>query len=144
MTHAAFLEYRMRDDVFDDRARRDPPPDASFLITVPAFQWMWSEHDIYLGHQRRYTIREVEHLLSRAGLVQLCSSYFFAFVLPLAAAARLGQKLSASRTGRPRSGLVRHTPAVDALRGWVCRAEMPLLGHNELAGPSVFCLARKS
>jgi SAM-dependent methyltransferase len=120
------------------------PPGASLLITVPAFRWMWSEHDIFLGHRRRYTMREVEQLISRAGLVQLRSSYFFAFVFPLAAAARLGQKLSASRTGRPRSSLKRHTPAVNALLGWLCRGEMPLLGHNNLVGLSVFCLARKS
>jgi hypothetical protein len=67
-------------------------------IIVPVFRWMWSEHDIFLGHRRRYTMREVEQLISRAGLVQLRSSYFFAFVFPLAAAARLGQELSASGT----------------------------------------------
>jgi hypothetical protein len=120
------------------------PKHAAFLITVPAFRWLWGEHDIFLGHRRRYTLREVDQLISRVGLVRLRSSYFFALVLPLAAAARLRQKLSPSPTGQPRSSLTRHTPAVNALLGWVCRAELLLLGRNDLAGLTVFCLARKA
>jgi len=119
------------------------PKHASFLITVPAFRWLWSEHDVFLGHRRRYTLSEVEGMLPQVRLVRQRSSYFFGFVLPLAAVAHFGQKLSPSSVGRPRSGLKRHAPAVNRLLGWVCRTELPLLGHNSLAGLSVFCLAHK-
>jgi len=31
-------------------------PGTRFLITVPAFMWMWSGHDVFLEHRRRYTL----------------------------------------------------------------------------------------
>ena len=42
---------------------------ARFLITVPAFQWMWSGHDVFLEHRRRYTLKMLEDVVRRAGLV---------------------------------------------------------------------------
>ena len=32
------------------------------LITVPAFDFLWSNHDIFLEHKRRYTLKQVEAL----------------------------------------------------------------------------------
>ena len=37
-----------------------------FLLTVPAHMWMWSGHDVFLQHYRRYTIGEVDRLVMRA------------------------------------------------------------------------------
>src|SRR5215471_18225599 len=31
-------------------------PGTRFVISVPAFQWLWSPHDEFLGHRRRYTL----------------------------------------------------------------------------------------
>src|SRR5215469_8497662 len=28
-----------------------------FIVTVPALMWLWSGHDVFLGHFRRYTLR---------------------------------------------------------------------------------------
>jgi hypothetical protein len=41
-------------------------PDATFLISVPAFQFMCSGHDASLEHKRRYTLRGVERDASAA------------------------------------------------------------------------------
>jgi hypothetical protein len=32
-------------------------PAASFVMTVPAHQWMWSAHDVVNHHKRRYSKR---------------------------------------------------------------------------------------
>ncbi|MCR4337194.1 MAG: class I SAM-dependent methyltransferase, partial [Candidatus Omnitrophica bacterium] len=37
-----------------------------FLMTVPSFQFLWGADDVVLGHQRRYTKREIESLLREA------------------------------------------------------------------------------
>ena len=36
---------------------------AYYFITVPAFMSVWSSHDVYLGHYRRYTIPMLKKLL---------------------------------------------------------------------------------
>ena len=62
---------------------------AYVLITVPAFQRLFSSHDMFLEHKRRYTLRQVEDVVRTAGLEVLSTRYFFAFLLPIAAALRL-------------------------------------------------------
>ena len=37
------------------------PSHARFVVSVPAFSWLWSAHDTFLEHRRRYTLR---HLVS--------------------------------------------------------------------------------
>ena len=32
------------------------PAGAHFLVTVPAFRFLWSGHDVFLEHKRRYTL----------------------------------------------------------------------------------------
>ena len=42
------------------------PPGGRVLITVPAFQFLWSGHDVFLEHRRRYTLSQ-NRLQLRAG-----------------------------------------------------------------------------
>jgi SAM-dependent methyltransferase len=44
-------------------------PGGSLLVSVPAFQALWSEHDEALHHVRRYTARRLRHTLEAGGLV---------------------------------------------------------------------------
>ena len=37
-------------------------PNGLLLITVPAFQHLWSSHDIFLGHHRRYNKKDISDL----------------------------------------------------------------------------------
>ncbi len=58
---------------------------ALFLITVPAFQALFCQHDVFLGHFRRYRLGEVEEAVGQSGLRVLGSSYFFfSLLLPRA------------------------------------------------------------
>ena len=41
---------------------------AYVLITVPAFQTLFSARDMFLEHKRRYTLRQVEEVVRAAGL----------------------------------------------------------------------------
>ena len=50
---------------------------AIFLITVPAYQTLFGDHDIALGHYRRYDIAQLKQLISHAGLKEIESGYFF-------------------------------------------------------------------
>ena len=44
------------------------PSGAHFLVTVPAFRFLWSGHDVFLEHKRRYTLPEIEKTMRDAGL----------------------------------------------------------------------------
>ena len=112
---------------------------AHFLVTVPAFRFLWSGHDVFLEHKRRYRLGEIEAVLRAAGLQIVRGSYYFGFVFPLAAAVRLASR----RAGEPRSSLKRHGALTNATLGVACAAELPLFPINRLAGLSAFVLARK-
>ncbi len=47
------------------------PNGTRFLISVPAFNFLWSKHDDFLGHKRRYTLNTLSKVVSLAGLVTL-------------------------------------------------------------------------
>ncbi|MHB2246706.1 class I SAM-dependent methyltransferase [Pseudomonas fitomaticsae] len=117
------------------------PSGSRFLMTVPAFQFMWSGHDDFLEHKRRYTLAQFETLAADAGLQVERGAYYFGAVFPIAVASRL---LPGTAQGSaPRSQLKRHHPLVNCVLKTLCRLELPLMGMNRLAGLSVFVLARK-
>jgi SAM-dependent methyltransferase len=114
------------------------PSGAHFLVTVPAFAFLWSGHDVFLEHKRRYRLGEIEAAMRDAGLEVVHGAYYFGFVFPLAAAVRM-----ATRGNEPRSSLRKHGALANSLLSAACAAELPLFSLNRLAGLSAFVLARK-
>jgi 2-polyprenyl-3-methyl-5-hydroxy-6-metoxy-1,4-benzoquinol methylase len=115
------------------------PSGAHFLVTVPAFRFLWSSHDVFLEHKRRYTLPEIETTLRDAGLTIVKGAYFFGFIFPLAAAVRVATRGKI----RPRSSLSKQGPLANTLLTAACTAELPLFPINRLAGLSAFVLAKK-
>lgn len=119
------------------------PSGTRFLITVPAFQFLWSGHDVFLGHYRRYTSALVMDLMKRAGLVVEQRAYFFGLIFPLVVTTRLAGRLLGHPTDEPKSDLRKHSALINGLLSLICRVELLIFKFNRLAGLSVFCLARK-
>lgn len=112
------------------------------VVTVPAFRFLWSAHDEYLEHKRRYTLSGLEAVVRKAGLSIQCGAFYFGAVLPIAVALRMSARLL-PRNRRPAgSQLMRHDSITNALLAGVCRLELPLLRWNRLGGLTIFCLAR--
>jgi SAM-dependent methyltransferase len=59
------------------------------LVTVPAFQWLWSQHDINLHHKRRYSADDIRKLADQANLKISKLSYFNVLLFPVALASRI-------------------------------------------------------
>lgn len=119
------------------------PSGCRFLITVPAFEFLWSGHDDFLEHRRRYTLPHLEDVVRNSGLTVARGSYYFGMVFPLAASIRLAGK--ALKKGSPaRSQMTRHHPMVNATLKTLCSIELPAMPFNRAAGLSVFCLAEKA
>jgi 2-polyprenyl-3-methyl-5-hydroxy-6-metoxy-1,4-benzoquinol methylase len=115
------------------------PSGAHFLVTVPAFSFLWSGHDVFLEHKRRYRLSEIETTMRDGGLQVVHGAYFFGLVFPLAMAVRLVER----NTSEPRSSLKKHGALTNTLLAATCAAELPLFRFNRLAGLSAFVLARK-
>lgn len=117
------------------------PSGSRFLITVPAFQFLWSGHDDFLEHKRRYTLKQLEAVVAQAGLQVQQGAYYFGLVFPIAAGLRLLQRQA---SGAPaKSQLARHHPLVNGVLKALCSLERPFMGANRIAGLTVFCLAQK-
>ncbi|MDP2376858.1 methyltransferase domain-containing protein [Reyranella sp.] len=115
------------------------PSGAHFLVTVPAFAFLWSGHDVFLEHKRRYRLPEIEAAIRDGGLEIVCGAYYFGLVFPLAAAMRLAGR----NTTEPSSSLKKHSALANGLLTAACAAELPLFPYNRLAGLSAFVLAKK-
>ncbi|MDR1989672.1 MAG: class I SAM-dependent methyltransferase [Acidobacteriaceae bacterium] len=77
----------------DIEARVSLMDDCRFLITVPAYQQLFSSHDTFLGHYRRYTRRMLRQTMTAARLTPVVDGYLFASLLPLRYAQVLREKL---------------------------------------------------
>jgi len=119
------------------------PVGARFLISVPAFQFLWSSHDVFLEHKRRYQLEQLEQVVKNAGLTVSSGGYYFGAVFPLAAALRLAKRQSAKQHQPVQSDLSMHHPVVNGVLAAICSIEVPLIKLNRLAGLTVFCLAEK-
>ncbi len=65
-------------------ARTALRPGGHVIVTVPAYQWLWSEHDVLNHHRRRYTVRRLRLAHAAAGLRPLQIGYFNALLFPFA------------------------------------------------------------
>ena len=119
------------------------PVGCIFLITVPAFQFLWSGHDEFLEHKRRYTLSHLESVVKAANLKVIRGVYGFGAVFPIAVVQRLFSNQFRSKRAA-QSQLKIHHPIVDATLGNICQFELPFMPANRLFGLSVFCLAIKT
>ena len=120
-------------------------PGSKVLVTVPAFGFLWSGHDVFLGHQRRYTLSSIENCLQSAGLSILRSRFFFGALFPVVFFMRLANRWQ-SKHGilDARSALRQYPPPIDRALTCIHDCERILLfPFNRLAGLTIFCLAEK-
>ena len=117
-------------------------PGGYVLLTVPAYQWLWSGHDVSLGHFRRYTASGLEEVVRAAGFEMCKRSYAITFSFPLIVAFRLVQKLL--RPKIQKSSYVQLPAILNSLFIRLLRVESFLLEIFNLPfGTSVLVIARK-
>ncbi len=85
--------------------RRVTGPGGRLLVTVPAYNWLWSRHDTSWQHFRRYTLRRLRARVTACGWEPVVETYFYATLLPPVAAVRTFQRLRGEPAGEPRSDL---------------------------------------
>jgi len=83
------LEHIEDDQVFLIRVQQALASDGRLLITVPAYQWLWSEHDTANHHFKRYTKSSLVQTLATAGYQIEYAGYWNMFAFIPAALTRL-------------------------------------------------------
>lgn len=117
-------------------------PGGYLLLTVPAYQSLWSAHDEANHHFRRYRLGTLRPLVLAGGWEIKRTSYFNSILLAPAAVVRLTRKLY-NRGGRSELGLTPTT--LDPVLVLPMRLEAVLLklGLRLPAGLSLLALLRK-
>lgn len=115
---------------------------ANLVVTAPAYQWLWTDHDVQLHHFRRYTMKTMRKRVHAAGWDVVYATYFNSILLPAVAAARVVNR------GRSRSGHTDLDRTPDLLNGVLAqpmRLEAVLLSHGVRfpAGISLGLVCRK-
>lgn len=115
------------------------------FITVPAFQTLWSPHDVFLEHYRRYSITMLENIVKKAGLTPVKSRYFFGILFPAVATIRLFKNLLANLDATtPQSELKVYPDWLNKVLIAIHDIERHILfSSNKLFGLSIFCLCQK-
>lgn len=135
------LEHLEDDLGFLRSAARLCRPGGRMVISVPAFQILWSRHDETFQHFRRYRAGQLSALVRRAGLSPERITYTNSLVFPIAAPWRfLGQRLGIA----PRHDFFELPGWVNRLLVAAYKIEARLLGRFDLPiGLSVVAIARR-
>jgi len=51
------------------------------LVTVPAYESRWGDHDDWAGHRRRYGAGQLTRAVGRCGFEVTRTSYYFSFLV---------------------------------------------------------------
>jgi SAM-dependent methyltransferase len=87
------LEHVERDQEALAILRERLAPNGLLIITVPAYQWLYSSHDVRHHHYRRYTAGQLRTMAKAAGLRPTRVGYYNTVLFPLALIRRLAEKL---------------------------------------------------
>jgi SAM-dependent methyltransferase len=103
-------------------------PGGSLVITVPAFNVVWTNHDVLNHHMTRYRRATLFPLLQTAGFKIEESAYWFQWAFPVKLAQRFTEKLFRLRPANPKIPLLAVNRALCSL----CALEHSILGPLHL------------
>jgi len=116
------------------------PSGGRVLITVPAFRFLWSGHDVFLEHRRRYTAKMLAQTVEKSGLKITRIRYFFGLLFPAVAAIRMLRPPATE----PKSDLKVYPQWLNSALIAIHDLErIVLFPWNKIAGLSVFCICEK-
>lgn len=121
------------------------------LLSVPAYEWAWTDFDDSNGHHRRYTLKRARAALRSQGLEVVRATYAFAGTLPFFAAERVTRRAVGRLSGRKKDLAPGNVPALPSVSPPVertlmslCRLDEKLLARRNLPfGSSVVLVGIK-
>ncbi len=115
-----------------------------FLMTVPAYKFLYGEHDEFAGHIRRYTLKDVREKLTRACFDVVWFNYAKAIAFFPMLLFRFFKKLSRKSKSKIRPDFFNLPGILNILFNFLLYIEMPLFKYTRVPfGVSVICLGKK-
>jgi len=112
----------------------------AIIVTVPAYRWLWSSHDVFLHHHRRYSRASLERCARMAECTVERITYFNTLLFPIAVAARWYDRLMRRERSTGDAVPLR---VVNALLYRILRAESYWLSRHALPyGVSLLAVLR--
>lgn len=123
-------------------------PGGTIFVTVPAFGFLWSRHDVVNQHRRRYRAPELRRLVQEAGLRIKLLSYSNTVLFPAVAGVRLAKKAWACLTNSSKIPGADNEYVPEPLNGLLAALytfERHLIVRSPLPfGVSLICIATKT
>lgn len=119
---------------------------AIVVLHVPAFMFLWCDHDIAVDHKRRYVAGELKKRLTQAGFsvmsirYRLCFFFFLGIIRKyLIAAKNIWQKKIKIKPYRPKTSAL-----INDILCAIVTLEDEILNHIRIPfGLSIVCIAQK-
>lgn len=132
----AFVQNLLGRDIVDG--------DTCVLVTVPAYQALFTAHDVFLRHYRRYSRQSLRRRLESSGLRVIDGGYFFLSLLPWRLLAVIKERIIGRFTaiasglrrvpGRTGAAILSRALVADAVVGLgLGRAGIPIPGLSSYA-----------
>lgn len=137
------IEHIEEDLLAIEELNRVLKPGGHLIITVPAFQFLWSEHDQAVHHRRRYAKSSIIRMLQSGGFENEKATYWNFFLFMPVAAMRIIKKFRRSNE-KKQTDLAELPFCLNGLLKILLRIENRILGEFDLpVGVSVMCVCRK-
>lgn len=117
-------------------------PGGTLVCTVPAFQFLWSGHDVLNHHKRRYTWKELYDKITAAGFKIEKISYFNTLLSPPVFIARCLR--SSEKRYEPKSDFKTYPGWLNGLLKNIFLLERLLINYIDFPfGISLICIAKR-
>jgi len=145
------LEHGEDDGAMLAEAFRVCAPGGWALFAVPAYHFMWGDHDVAAHHFRRYTRQEIRDRVEACGFRIHRLTYINSYLFPISVVFRHAKSLwvgalrALGRTVKPKSDFRSTAPPwINPLLLRIFTSESRLLDRADLPfGLSICCIARK-
>jgi SAM-dependent methyltransferase len=124
-------------------------PGGHLIVTVPAFEALWSEHDEINQHKRRYRVPQLKAMLEESGFavdrITYCNSALFVPVLVTRKAKTWWRRVRGLNRGDgPESDLAFYPKPINELFYRILSAEKKIMKRVDMpVGVSILAIARR-
>ncbi len=126
------LEHVEDDFVFLTHAVSRLKPGGQIILTVPAHRYLFSEHDVFLQHRRRYSRKDLAGLLAKADLAVKDLFFFFSSLYMIRIFQALAQRIGIIRKVSVGVGAWSYAPS-----HWLTRSLANVLEADFVLGRSL-------
>jgi hypothetical protein len=135
------LEHVPNEGIILDLLRKD---NNYCFFTVPAFQSVFSGHDVLLGHYRRYSLKQFNNVLLNHGFKIIEKGYFFTSLLFLRNVEKYLKKDANESIDNWNGGKLK-TAIINGVLGldFIVSSTLKKITGHTLPGLSCYCLCKK-